>query len=159
MTRQLYSYSVTYGIVDPDNVDDDGELIPEESEGGFIVDGFDIELPADCCGDEAADFMERNGVDSIVSASDWYEEDGDDCPDCPAHEARCRSMASFLLSGGYTDPDGTGAVDSYGWPDAEQDMHTGCYRSERVHLHGWPDEDLLFIARLVKAGDARVVLS
>lgn len=152
MARPEYSYSVTYGIVDPDNVDADGELIPEESESGFVVDGHDIELPADCYGDAAAEWMARNGVDSTVTASDWYEENDDDCL---PYVARCRSMAAFLLSGGYTEPNGTGAVDSYGWPDAQQDMYTGCYRSERVHLHGWPDEDLLFIFALIEAGDAR----
>lgn len=153
--RPDYSYAVTYGIVDPDNVDDNGDLIPEESESGFVVDGHDIELPPDVYGDEAADWMERNGVDNVVTAQDWYEEDGGDCP---ASEARCRSMAAFLLSGGYTEPDGGNVSDSYGWPDDQQDMFTGCWRRETCHLHGWPVEDLALIARLIKAGKASASL-
>lgn len=155
MARPPYSYSITYGVVDPSNVDSDGDLIPEESDAGFVVDGHDYALPADCYGDAAAEWMARNGVDSVVTSADWYEEDGDDCP---PHEARCRSMAAFLLSGGYTEPNGIGAVDSYSWPDAQRDMYTGCSRTEWVHLHGWPDEDLDVIFALVKAGDAREVL-
>ena len=154
--RPDYSYSVTYGVVDPDNVDDNGELIPEESEAGFVVDGHDYELPPGVCGDEAAEWMEQHDVDSIVTASDWFDDGGDDCP---ASEARCRSMAAFLISGGYTEPNGSGAADSYGWPDGQTDLFTGCARREECHLHGWPDSDRRMIARLVEAGDASADLT
>lgn len=155
-TRPDYSYAVTYGVIDPDNVDTDGDLTPEESESGFVVDGHDVELPPDVYGDEAADWLERNGVDSVVMPSDWFDKDGDDCP---ASEARCRSMAAFLLSGGYTEADGGDAPDSYGWPDDQQDFQTGCWRRETCHLHGWPVEDRALIARLVAAGNASADLA
>ena len=152
-----YSYSVTYGIVDPDNIDDNGDLIPEESEAGFVVDGRDYELPPGTCGDEAAEWMERNEVDSIVAPSDWFDEGGDDCP---ANEARCRSMAAFLISGGYVEPNcNNGAADSCSWPDGQTDLFTGRERRETCHLHGWPDSDRRMIARLVEAGDASAELS
>ena len=155
--RPDYSYSVTYEIVDPDNVDDNDELIPEESESGFVVDGHDCELPPGICGDEAAEWMEQHEVDSRVIASDWFDEGGDDCP---ANEARCRSMAAFLIDGGYTEPSSNdGAADSYGWPDGQTDLFTGCERRETCHLHGWPVDDLRMIARLVDAGDASDGLS
>ena len=155
--RPDYSYSVTYGIINPDNVDNNGDLIPEESESGFVVDGHDYELPAGVCGDEAAEWMEQHDVDSIVAPSDWFDEGNDDCP---TSEARCRSMAAFLIDGGYTEPNGNdGAADSYGWPDGQTDMYTGCERRETCHLHGWPDSDLRMIARLVEAGDASAELS
>lgn len=136
-------YCITYDIVAPDEADGD------VTERGFVsLHGTDYPIPDELCGDEFQAWRDEMGFDVKVTADDWI-----DNPDDPI--APERAMADVIISRAAFQTSGVpwSPGDWYS-TDSEQDMHTGCYRTESVHLHGWTPEQETTIYRLVKSGRA-----
>ena len=142
----MKTYCTTYEVVSLDSA-----KYGDVDERGFLVDGHDCPLSPELCGDAFLAWHRENNPDVEVTADDWTD------PDDP--QACVRYMADVIIRKGAMNTSGVPfAPGDWYETEPEQDMRTGSYRSECVHLDGWTAEEETAVNKLVRAGKASATI-
>lgn len=156
----MATYCITYDITTPESAEDG-----EYAEGGFVIDGYDIELPAGFVGDVAARWRAENNPDVVLEPADendveeWaydacgieplYGHEGDPIRGSVPNDLRIAYAAWVVVdSEGVDEDNGSGSF--YG-NSFDQDFRTGAERRIAVHFDGLTDVQLRLLSALVKA--------
>jgi len=145
------SYSITYEVWTPEDVEHG-----EPSERGFIIDGWETEMPPGIVGKEATKWFKENDPDMDV---DEDIRDLADEEDISLKEASAVYMADLICSElGFVEPSSSYLdAESYYGADDEPDYSTGNRTTKALHLKGFSKEEREAILReLARKGCASI---